>query len=61
MLRWIDGIVGSGQVLPMVQLYTGFDDSEMPVNRLIVLEVEGMNVNANLDARMEGVGYILFK
>jgi hypothetical protein len=61
MLRWIDGIVGSGQVLPMVQLYTGFDDSEMPVDRLIVLEVEGMNVNANLDAHMEGVGYILFK
>ncbi len=61
MLRWIDGIVGSGQVLPMVQLYTGFDDSEMPVDRLIVLEVEGMTVNANLDARMEGVGYIVFK
>ena len=61
MLRWIDGIVGSGQVLPMVQLYTGFDDSEMPIDRLIVLEVEGMNVNANLDARMDGVGYILFK
>ena len=61
MVRWIDGLVGSGQVLPMVQLYTGFDESEMPKDRLIVLEVEGMTVNANLDARMEGLGYILFK
>jgi hypothetical protein len=32
MLRWIDGIKGSGQMLPMMQLYTGFNDSEMPID-----------------------------
>ena len=38
---------------------SGFSETEMPSDGFIVLEVQGVSINANLDARSSEVGYIV--
>ena len=58
-VKWCDGSTGSGHVLPMTAIFSGLSKEEMPNEGFIVIEVEGMNINANLDARTEEIGYIV--
>ena len=58
-MKWCDGSTASGHVLPMTAIFCGLSQEEMPEDGFIVLEVEGMNINANLDARTEEKGYIV--
>jgi len=58
-VKWCDGASGSGHIMPMVAIFSGLSETEMPSKAFIVLEVAGMSMNANLDARSSEVGYIL--
>ena len=58
-VKWCDGASGSGHIMPMVAIFSGLSETEMPSKGFIVLEVAGMSMNANLDARSSEVGYIV--
>ena len=61
-IKWCDGSFMSGHVLPIVGIFDGFSESELPEDRFIVLQVKGMNVNAHLDVRMDDqIGYFVLK
>ena len=42
------------------QFFGGLSETEMPLDTFMVIEVEGMSVNENLDARNKDLGYIVF-
>ena len=58
-VKWCDEASGSGHIMPMVAIFSGFSETEMPSDGFIVLEVQGMSMNANLDDRSSEVGYIV--
>ena len=59
-VKWCDGIFASGHLLPSVSIFGGLSETEMPLDTFMVIEVEGMSVNANLDTRNKDLGYIVF-
>jgi hypothetical protein len=61
-IKWCDGCFMSGHSLPIVGLFDGFSEKELPQDRFIVLDVYGMNVNDHLDAKMnDKPGYFVPK
>ena len=43
----------------MVAIFSGFSEREMTEKRFVVIEVEGMCINSNLEARSSQVGYLV--
>ena len=58
-VKWCDGSAASGHLMPMVAIFSGFNEKEMPKETFMVIEVPGMAVNANLDARNIDKGYLI--
>ena len=54
------GSTAAGSLLPIVIIYSGFNDLEMPKEDFYVCEIPGMTVNAHLDIRNQDMGYVCF-
>ncbi|KAG7368491.1 hypothetical protein IV203_031234 [Nitzschia inconspicua] len=48
-VRWLDCGTASGVLLPIVQLFEGFDEAVMPKDDFLFLEVPGLSVNSTHD------------
>eukprot|EP00536_Pseudo-nitzschia_multiseries_P019691 jgi/Psemu1/62401/gm1.62401_g len=48
-VKWCEGATASGHIMPMVSIFSGLSDKEMPDKPFIVVEVPGMCMNANID------------
>ena len=53
------GTCASGNVLPLVGIFSGFSSKEMLVDSFAVIEVKGMCVNSHSHVRHKDIGYVV--
>jgi hypothetical protein len=61
-VKWLDSTSASGSVFPMTMLFGGFEESVMPQDDFLFLDVAGLSVNGQLDARQhDAPGFVVLK
>jgi transposase len=58
-VKWCDAVAASGQIFPMVAIFSGFNESMMPDDSMIVLKIPGMCFGGRIDVFSSSFGYVV--